>query len=163
MAGDWTVTEGAAAIPEGILAAAAAAQATLSEKLAALRSLNEPFPSSVGPAATDRWISDAGPASAATASGGGEDPVTSPGSVPPTAGNDLADLGAAALLEGYRTGAFDPVDVVDACLARIDGTGGAIAAVVARPWTAPPGGRRNTRPSGGTTATLDRSKACPSA
>ena len=137
MVGDWTVTEGAAALPEEILAAAVAAQATLSEKLAALRSLNEPFPSSAGPAATDRWISDAGPAAAATASGdAGEEPVTSPGSVPPTASGDLADLSAAALLEGYRAGAFDPVEAVDACLARIDGTGAAITAVVAPDSTA---------------------------
>ena len=130
------MTEGAAAIPEGILAAAVAAQATLSEKLAALRSLDEPFPSSAGPAAGDRWISDAGPASDATASGIGEEPVTSPRSVPSTAGGDLADLSAAALLEGYRAGAFDPVEAVNACLARIDGTGAAIGAVVAPDGTA---------------------------
>ena len=127
--GDWTVTGGATAIPEGILAAAAEAQATLGEKLAQLRSLSEPFPDGVGPTAGDRWISDAGPPTARTASGAGAGPPTSPGSEPATAGDDLADLGAAALLRGYRIGAFDSIEVVDACLARIDDTAAAGAVV----------------------------------
>ena len=46
--------------------------------------------------------------------------------------DDLAELGASSLLQGYRTGAFDPVDVIDACLARIDDTDTAAGAVVTR-------------------------------
>ena len=46
--------------------------------------------------------------------------------------DDPASLSASALLEGYRTGAFDPVEVVDACLARIDDMDAYVGAVVAR-------------------------------
>ena len=53
-----------------------------------------------------------------------------PARQPVGAGDGLADLSATALLAGYRTGAFDPVEVVDACLARIDDTD--IGAVVTR-------------------------------
>lgn len=130
MARDWTVTDGSAEIPEEILAAAAAAQATLGDKLATLRSLSEPFPNTVGPASGDRWISDPGPPKAWTASGAVKDSCPSPESEPARAGGDLADLGAAALLAGYQTGAFAPVEVVNACLARINDTG--IGAVVTR-------------------------------
>ena len=121
-------------IPEELLASAAAAQATLGDKLAALRSLSEPFPDTVGPAAGDRWISDAGPPKVGAVSGAGEGP--SPGSVPARAGNDLADLSAAALLRGYQAGAFDPVEVVDACQARIDSADATIGAVVTPDGTA---------------------------
>ncbi|MDE0495602.1 MAG: amidase [Acidimicrobiaceae bacterium] len=128
MIGEWTVTDGGAAIPEEILAEAAAAQATLGDKLAALRSLSEPFPETVGPAAADRWISDTEPR---TPSGTTEEPGPASGDGPsPPSGGNLADLSAKALLEGYRTGAFDPVVAVDACLARIGDTDGAIGAVV---------------------------------
>ena len=148
MVRDWTVTDGAAGIPEEIIAAAAAAQATLGDKLAALRSLSELFGETAGPAAAERWISDAGrisnagrisdtvpvsdtqPSEAATASGGGKS-RTSSESLPPRV-DELADLSAAALLDGYRAGAFDPVEVVDACLGRIDDTDAAVGAVVAR-------------------------------
>ncbi len=128
MVGEWTVTDGAAAIPEGVQAAAAAGQATLRDKLAALRSLSEPFPETVGPAAADRWISDAEPQ--AVASGATPAPDASRGKAMARSGDDLADLSAAVLLEGYRTGAFEVVEVVDACLARIDGSDGTIGAVV---------------------------------
>ena len=121
-------------IPEELLASAAAAQATLGDKLAALRSLSEPFPDTVGPAAGDRWISDAGPPKIGAVSGAGEGP--SPGSVPARAGNDLADLSAAALLRGYQAGAFDPVEVVDACQARIDSADATIGAVATPDGTA---------------------------
>ena len=127
--GNWTVTDGTAAIPEEVLAEAVAAQATLSDKLAALRSLSEPFPDTLGPAAGDRWISDSEPGAATTSVT--EEPEPSPATVPTRSG-DLAALSAAALLEGYRAGAFDPVEVVDACLTRIDDLDGAIGAVVAR-------------------------------
>lgn len=121
----------ATAIPEGVLAAATAAQATLSDKLATLRALSEPFPETVGPAAGDRWISDTGPPEAPAASGAVGEPRPAPGSEPAGAGGDLAGLSAAALLEGYRAGALDPVEVVDACLTRIDDLDGTIGAVVA--------------------------------
>ena len=129
---DWTVTEGAAAIPEEVLAAAAAGQATLSDKLAALRSLSEPFPETVGPAASDQWISNAGPPEVWAVSGTGGESRPSPERVLARAGDELAELSAADLLKGYRSGAFGPVEVVDACLARIDDADGEIGAVVAR-------------------------------
>ena len=126
--GDWPVTDGAAPVPEGVLAAAAAGQATLRDKLEALRSMSEPFPETVGPAAGDRWIHDAEPQVVASGATGARD--ASPGKALARSGNDLADLSAAALLEGYRAGTFDPVEVVDACLDRIDGADDAIGAVV---------------------------------
>ena len=129
MAGDWTVTDGAAAIPEGVLAAAAAAQATLGDKLAVLRALSEPFPHIVGPVAGDRWISDLEPRTAASGATAAPGPS---GEGPPQPGDDPAGMSAAALLEGYRTGTLDPVEVVDACFARIDDLDGDIGAVAAR-------------------------------
>ena len=134
MGGDWTVTDGTVAIPDGVLAAAAAAQATLADKLAALRSLREPFPQTAGPAAGDRWISDPEPRTAAR--GTTEEPDPFPAKGPARPSDDLADLSATALLEGYRAGAFDPVEVVDACLDRIDSTDDAIGAVVTPDGTA---------------------------
>ena len=131
-ADSWPVTTGSIGIPEDVLASAAASQATLGDKLAALRALSEPFPETVGPAAADRWVSDADPDSGGTVADSNQ--ATGPS---PSAGDgDLADLSAAALLEGYRTGAFDPVEVVDACLARINGDGAAIGAVVTLDGTA---------------------------
>ena len=132
MVSEWTVTDGTAAIGGEVLAEAAAAQATLAGKLAALRALSESFPDIVGPAAGDRWISDAGPAEARAASTAVEESRPSLNGEPAPTGGDLADLDAAALLEGYRAGAFDPVEVVDACLARIDDANPATGAVVAR-------------------------------
>ena len=126
------MTEGSARIPEEILAAAAAAQATLGDKLAALRSLSEPFPSGDGPTAADRWISDAGLPTAGAASSPGAGPRPSSGDLSAADGTDPADLDAVALLNGYRAGRFDPVEVVEACLARIDDTDAAVGAVVAR-------------------------------
>ena len=128
MVDNWPVTGGATEIPERILAAAAAAQATLGDKLAALRSLSESFPETVGPAAADRWISGAEPPGANAVPGA--DPSPASARQPVGASDGLADLNATALLEGYRTGAFDPVEVVDACLARINDTD--IGAVVTR-------------------------------
>ncbi|MCY4423107.1 MAG: amidase [Acidimicrobiaceae bacterium] len=128
MVGDWTVTNGAAPIPEGMLAAAAAAQATLGGKLETLRALREPFGKTSGPAAGDRWISHAVPP--AVASGAATAPDASPSEGLARSGDDLAGLSAAGLLRGYRNGAFDPVEVVDACLARIDRSDDAIGAVV---------------------------------
>ena len=123
----WTVTDGSAEIPEEILTAAAVAQATLGDKLAALRSLSEPFPETVGPAACDYWGSYADAADSRGAS------VDDEASRPPLTGpDDLAELNASSLIQGYETGAFDPVEVIDTCLARIDDTGAAAGAVVAR-------------------------------
>ncbi len=130
MADDWTVTDGSAEIPAEILASAAASQATLGDKLAALRSLTEPSPETVGPAVADRWVSEA----LADASGAVTGSDQADGPSPTASDEDLADLSAAALLEGYRTGAFDPVEVVDACLARINDTD--IGAVVTLDGTA---------------------------
>ena len=121
------VVGGAPDIPEELLAAAAAGQASLGDKLAALRSLSEPFPHAVGPAAGDHWMSDPVMGRAGIVPGGNE--ATHPS---PTSGDDPAALSAASLLEGYRSGAFDSVDVIEACLARIDDTGTGIGAVVAR-------------------------------
>ena len=141
----WTVTDGIADIPEQILATAAAAQATLGEKLAVLRSLGEPIVGTVGPAAADRWISRSGTGPDAREGPhrtpvSGSDPTAAaipdavsapaaPGSVSAGASDDPADLSAAALLEGYRSGAFDPVDAVAACLARIADADTSIGAV----------------------------------
>ncbi len=131
MVGNWTVTDATAGIPEGILAEAMAAQATLGEKLTALRSLNEPFPDTVGPAACDLWVSDAATGRAGSHQSDAESsPSPDPGTESP--GGELTSLSAAALLKGYGAGAFDPVDAVDACLARIDDIDGAVGAIVAR-------------------------------
>ena len=110
---------------------ASAAQATLGEKLAALRSLSEPFPDTVGPAACDLWGSDAAAGRAGSFQSGDESPP-SPEPGPESPGGELTSLSAAALLKGYGTGAFDPIDAVDACLARIDETDGAVGAIVTR-------------------------------
>ena len=118
-------------IPEDVLASTSATQATLGEKLAALRSLSEPFPDTVGPAASDRRVADAAAGRAGSFQSDNESPPSpEPGPVSP--GGDLAALSASALLKGYGTGAFDPVDAVDACLARIDEIDGAVGAIVTR-------------------------------
>ena len=117
-------------IPEDVLASAATAQASLGDKLAALRSLAEPFGETPGPASADRWESS-GRGSQPTAQAG-ESSRHRPALLPHPSGNELTQLSAAALLEGYGTGAFDPAEVVEACLARIDDTDAAIGAVVAR-------------------------------
>ena len=127
----WVVVGGAPDIPEELLASAAAGQASLSDKLAALRSLNEPFPHTVGPAACDPRTRpadsrDAGP----LGRGSGLDQPRPHASE--SANGELTDLSASALMDGYETGAFRPLDVVEACLARIDDTGAGIGAVVAR-------------------------------
>ena len=127
MGDDWTVTDRSAGISEEILAAAAATQASLGGKLTALRSLIEPFPNTVGPAASDRWMSDAGAPSIGIVPSDGE---ASGPSLP--SGDDLAALSAASLVKGYRSGVLDPVEVIETCLARIDDTGAGIGAVVAR-------------------------------
>ena len=118
-------------IPEDVLASTSATQATLGEKLAALRSLSEPFPDTVGPAACDLWVTDAAAGRARSFQSDNESPP-SPEPGPGSPGGDLAALSAAALLKGYGTGAFDPVDAVDACLALIDETDGAVGAIVTR-------------------------------
>ena len=128
---DWTVTDGVASVPEGILAAAAAAQATLGEKLASLRSLGEPFSDTVGPAASEHWISDFAPPEVGSAAGAGGESRSTAGSRAARADDDLTAFSAAALLDGYRAGAFDPVEMVDACLGRIDDADAAVGAVVA--------------------------------
>ena len=127
----WAVVHEGPEIPEDVLALASATQATLGEKLAALRSLSEPFPDTVGPAACDLWVTDAAAGRAGSFQSDDESPP-SPEPGPESPGGDLSALSAAALLKGYGTGAFDPVDAVDACLARIDETDGAVGAIVTR-------------------------------
>ena len=129
--GSWVVVHEGPAIPEDVLASAAATQATLGNKLAALRSLSEPFPDTVGPAACDLWVADAAAGRAGSFQSDGQSPP-SPEPGPGSPGGDLAALSASALLKGYGTGAIDPVDAVDACLARIDETDGAVGAIVTR-------------------------------
>ena len=114
-------------IPEDILNLAADTQATLGDKLAALRSLSEPFPNAVGPAASDGWMSGSDATSSRIVIGGEEAPPP-----PPARGDHPAALSAAALMEGYRTGAFDPVEVIEICLARVSDADAAAGAVVTR-------------------------------
>ena len=146
MGNDWMVVDGPA-IPEELLAAAAAAQATLGDKLAALRTLPESFPDTVGPAAWDPWAhrTDSGRAEDAEDIDGGDGPGRQTRRQPASLDGDLTALSASALLEGYKTGVLRPVDVIDACLARIDGTNDTIGAVVARDdGTAQTQARRST-------------------
>lgn len=137
----WVVTDGTLEFRDELLATAAAVQASVGDKLARLRALAEPFPEAPGPAAGDRWV-DAGGRSGSWVTDG-RDPVGSDGDTgaehghrqarqPAGPSGDLADLSATELLNGYRSGTLDPVEVIDACLARIDDTDGAIGAVTAR-------------------------------
>ena len=121
------VTAGGPQIPDELLAAAAAAQATLGDKLERLRELAEPFPETLGPAAADRWVDGRRPDSIGPTD-------TGRGSARRRGEPDgeLVDQSASALLAGYGAGTFNPVEVVDACLVRIDDTDGTIGAVVAR-------------------------------
>jgi len=114
-------------IPDDILILAAETQATLGDKLAALRSLSEPFPNAVGPAASDGWMS--GPDSAGSRFVTGDEEARPP---PPARGDHPAALSAAALMEGYRTGAFDPVEVIEICLARMSDADAGAGAVATR-------------------------------
>ena len=126
----WVVVHEGPEIPEDVLASAAAAQATLGEKLAALRSLSEPFPDTVGPAAGDRWVADAAAGRTGSVQSDDESPPSpDPG---PESPGELTSLSASALLKGYGTGAFDPIEAVEACLARIDEIDGAVGAIVTR-------------------------------
>ena len=130
MSDAWAVTAGGLEIPDEVLTAAMAAQATLGDKLERLRDLAKPFPETVGPAAADRWVGDGRPGRI-----GPIGPATRqrrPPSPPVGTDGELSALSAAGLLEGYRSGEFHPVDAVDACLERIDNTDDAIGAVVAR-------------------------------
>ena len=157
----------AGAIPEELLEAATASQASLAGKLAMLRELAESFPDTVGPAAADRWIHGHAPAQAQARAGSvnrgdlRSSPDTEPSqpagesislsaatppsprpvreSNPPSrdpADRDLADLSTTALLDGYRRGAFNPTEAIEACLTRIDTHrsifGNVIGAVVSR-------------------------------
>ena len=127
----WVIVGGASDIPAELLTAARATQATLGGKLAALRSLSEPFPHTVGPAACDPRTRpadsrDAGPLRRWS---GPDRPRPNPSE---PVDSELTDLSASVLMDGYKTGAFRPLDVIDACLARIDDADGAVGAVVAR-------------------------------
>ena len=121
------VTAGGPQIPDELLAAAATAQATLGDKLERLRELAEPFPETLGPAAADRWVDGRGSGSI-----GPTDTGRGSARRRGEPGGELVDQSASALLAGYGAGTFNPVEVVDACLARIDDTDGTVGAVVAR-------------------------------
>ena len=121
------VTAGGPQIPDELLAAVAAAQATLGDKLERLRELAEPFPETLGPAAADRWAD--GPGSGLI---GPTDTGRKSARRRGDPDGELFHQSASALLAGYGAGTFNPVEVVDACLARIDDTDGTIGAVVAR-------------------------------
>ncbi len=114
-------------IPEDILDLAADTQATLGDKLAALRSLSEPLPNAVGPAVSDGWMYGSDTTGSRIVTGDEE------GRTPPSArGDHPAALSAAALLEGYRTGVFDPVEVIEVCMARLSDADAAAGAVATR-------------------------------
>ena len=114
-------------IPEDILNLAADTQATLGDKLAALRSLSEPFPDTVGPAVGDGWMYGSETTGSRIVTG--DEEARPP---PPARGDYPAALSAAALMEGYRTGAFDPVEAIEICLTRISDADAAAGAVVTR-------------------------------
>ena len=121
------VTVGGPQIPDELLAATATAQATLGDKLERLRELAEPFPEALGPAAADRWVDGRGSGSIGPTD-------TGRGSARRRGKPDdgPVEQSVSALLAGYGAGTFNPVEVVDACLARIDDTDATISAVVAR-------------------------------
>lgn len=56
----WVVTIDQAQISADMVVEAAAAQASLAEKLAQFRGLDEPFPAAVVPMDTNRWIETGG-------------------------------------------------------------------------------------------------------
>ena len=127
------IVSGASDIPEELLAAATATQATLGDKLQRLRQFSEPFPDTVGPGACDRWGHEGSrhePEAEAPGDAGTDDHRIEATTHRRGPSGDLAGLSAAELLAGYRSGAFDPVDAVDACLARINETDADIGAVV---------------------------------
>ncbi len=126
--------------PEAIVAAAADAQATLGPKLAELAAIRLPLLAGAGPAEAERWI-EAGPSapeqdrfsilSAPAGSIGSGDPPEVSGN-PPEVPGELVGLSVAAMRAGFRTGRFDPVDVTEATLARMDAIDGELHAVVTR-------------------------------
>ena len=58
--GTWVVRVDQPDIPDRVIEAAAAGQATLGPKLGELRATRQRFPDGVAPAAADRWIAEGG-------------------------------------------------------------------------------------------------------
>ena len=112
---------------ESIVAGAAAAQATLADKLTELAAVRLPFPSGAGPTAAERWIASGGLAASGWSPAAAADGADGSGGAGDPAGWSVADL-----LAGFRAGRIDPVDAVEAALARMDATDGELHAVVAR-------------------------------
>jgi aspartyl-tRNA(Asn)/glutamyl-tRNA(Gln) amidotransferase subunit A len=108
---------------------AAAAQASLSPALRALRALHFPFlPVPVTPEHAEAWLRrawDPGPTPPPT--GAPADGPTAP-SAPADVADDVTALSATELLDAYRRGALSPVEVLDATLARIERVGGPLGA-----------------------------------
>ena len=71
----WIVEVDAAVLPEALIEAASASQATLGPKLNELRAVRQPFPDGDAPASAQRWIDHGGdPAEDATDSEPVDDP-----------------------------------------------------------------------------------------
>ncbi len=144
----WVVTSDKPNIPEHIIEAASASQATLASKFELLRAIDNRLTVSNLPAASDRWIasgirdSDIGSCqrgeSAETERAANQNRHCSGSNSANLRESshvrvdDLTALGAMDLLAGYAAGSFSPVEVLDACLARIDELDSHIGAVVAR-------------------------------
>ena len=142
-----------------LLTGAAEAQATLAPKLAELAAVRLPFPTGAGLTEAERWIASGGrtprsdsiwrptaaqgPAedagadasrAAAELSEGVEagDSQARSAAGAGLAPGDPAGWSAADLLAGFRSGRLDPVEAVEAALARMDAVDGDLHAVVAR-------------------------------
>lgn len=116
---------GQVSFPEEIVTGAAAAQSTLSPKLAELAAVRLPFPTGVGPTEAECWIASG---SRSIRSGPSWQPKGREG----PGLSDPAGWSAAGLLAGFRSGRLDPVEAVEAALAQMDAVGGELHAVVAR-------------------------------
>ena len=108
------------------MAGAVAAQATLAPKLAELAAVRLPFPTGSAHTEAERWISSGGSETDSPLAAAGLAEVGGSDSGDP-AGRSVADL-----LAGFRAGRLDPVDAVEAVLARMDEIDGDLHAVVAR-------------------------------
>lgn len=128
-----------------LLTGAAEAQATLAPKLADLAAVRLPFPTGAGLTEAEHWIASGGraprsgsvwqpavPGLTEGAGAGGSQARSSAGAVPGLAAGDPAGWSAADLLAGFRAGRLDPVEAVEAALARMDAIDGELHAVVAR-------------------------------
>lgn len=142
-----------------LLTGAAEVQATLAPKLADLAAVHLPFPTGASPTEAEHWIASGGRAprsdsiwqpmaalgltesagadasrAAAELSEGVEagDSQARSAAGAGLAPGDPAGWSAADLLAGFRSGRLDPVEAVEAALARMDAVDGELHAVVAR-------------------------------